>query len=248
MIQPYGEMSWVLLLLLKQMLLLTTPVIVLDPGHGGPQPGAQAGSFLEKDFTLDVALLLKADLEQQGFEVCLTRQSDVFVSLQERVKRANEKEPAAFISLHANAISLEHRQKNHGIETYFLAAQASTERARHIAALENKALDAKSPHTYILEKILADLQRTQSHIESSRLAHGVQEALIEFTGARDRGVQQALFLVLAGVNAPSILVEFGFVSHEEELKKLKDVEYQRLLSKAVTQGVLKFLHRENVSP
>ncbi|MCL2625633.1 MAG: N-acetylmuramoyl-L-alanine amidase [Cystobacterineae bacterium] len=240
-------MSWVLPLLLETMLGFAAPVIVLDPGHGGIQPGAQAGGFREKDFALALALLLKADLEQQGLEVHLTRDSDVGVSLHERVKRANEKEPAVFISLHANAISHEHRLKSHGIETYFLAARASTERARQVAALENKALHVKSQHADILEKILADLQRTQSHMASSRLAHMVQEALIRVSGAKDRGVQQALFLVLAGVNAPAILIEFGFVSHGRELKKLKDAEYQRLLSKAVTQGILKFLQREDVS-
>jgi len=240
-------MRWALPLLLEHILLLAAPVVVLDPGHGGAQPGAQAEGFLEKDFTLEMALLLKADLELQGFEVHLTREGDVSVSLHERIRRANEKAPSAFISLHANAISQGLRRRNHGIETYFLAAQASTEHARHIAALENKALGLKPPRTDTLKKILDDLQRTQHHIASSRLAHAVQEALVEATGARDRGVQQAFFLVLVGVNAPSILVEFGFVSHQEELKKLKDVEYQRLLSQAVTQGVLKFLHHENVS-
>jgi len=234
-------------LLLKQMLLFAAPVVVLDPGHGGAQVGARAGNFLEKEFVLALALLLKADLEQEGLQVHLTRTEDVFVPLRERIKRANEKEPAVFISLHANAISRAHRLKNHGIETYFLAAHASTGHAQKVAALENKALGANTQHSGLLEKILDDLQRTQLQMLSSRLAHEVQEALIAVSGARDRGVQQALFLVLVGVNAPAILVEFGFVSHEAELKKLKDVEYQRLLSQAVTQGILKFLHRENVS-
>ena len=230
------------------LLLFASPVVVLDPGHGGTQLGAQSARFFEKDFTLEVALLLKADLERQGFEVHLTREADETVSLQERIKRANEREPEVFISVHANAMPREHRLKNHGIETYFLAAEASTEHARQVALLENKALESKPPPTDILEKILSDVQRTQFQRESSRLAHEVQEALVAATGAKDRGVQQALFLVLAGVNAPAILVELGFVSHTEELKKLKEVEYQRLLSQGVTQGLQKFFLRENVSP
>ncbi|MCL2313792.1 MAG: N-acetylmuramoyl-L-alanine amidase, partial [Proteobacteria bacterium] len=241
------EMNWVFPLLLERMLWLAAPVVVLDPGHGGAQLGAQAGDFFEKDFALELALLLKADLEQQGFEVHLTREGDIWVALQERVRRANEREPAVFVSLHANAMPHGRRQKSHGIETYFLAARASTEHARRVAAFENKALGEKPQHADMIEKILEDLRRTQFHTESSRLAHVVHEALIRTSGARDRGVQQALFWVLAGLNAPAILVEFGFVSHEGELKRLKDVNYQRLLSKAVTQGIMKFLQRENVS-
>jgi len=240
-------MSWVFPLFLGKILCFAAPLIVLDPGHGGTQPGAQAEDFLEKEFALALALLLKADLEKQGFEVHLTREADLLVSLQERIKRANEKAPAAFISLHANAMPYEHRLKSQGIETYFLAAQASTEHARQVALLENKALSTKPQQTDILEKILVDLQRTQFQQESSRLAHVVQKELIAATGAKDRGVQQAFFLVLVGVNAPSILVEFGFVSHEEELKKLKTPEYQRLLSKAVASGIGKFLQRDNAS-
>jgi N-acetylmuramoyl-L-alanine amidase len=92
-----------------------------------------------------------------------------------------------------------------------------------------------------LSFILADLQRSEAHADSSRLAYAVQEALVSATQASDRGVQQAPFFVLMGLQAPAILVEAGFLSHPEEGKRLRQADYQDTLAEAIAAGVKRFL-------
>jgi N-acetylmuramoyl-L-alanine amidase len=135
------------------------------------------------------------------------------------------------------------RQLNEGIETYFLSANASGDAAKAVAARENAEAGGqpKGASGDTLSFILADLQRSETHADSSRLAYAVHEALIAETGAFDRGVQQAPFYVLMGLEAPAVLIEVGFISHPEEGKKLSDAAYQQKLSAAICEGVKKFL-------
>lgn len=222
------------------------PIIIVDPGHGGTQGGATGpGGLVEKDLALTIAKKLKAQLEKDlKATVVLTRDRDALVHLSERVTLANSKQPDLFISIHANSMPTEkQRRLNQGIETYFLSAAASGEEAKKVAAREN-AESGSQPRGNAgdtLSFILADLQRAENHADSSRLAYAVHEALIDATGAQDRGVQQAPFYVLMGLEAPSVLVEVGFVSHPEEGKQLADAEYQGKLARAITGGVKQFL-------
>lgn len=222
------------------------PVIVLDPGHGGAQGGATSPSGLhEKALALTLAKLVKATLEQElGATVVLTRDRDALVQLSERVNAANRKKPDLFLSIHANSMPTQkQRQVNEGIETYFLSAAASGEQAKKVAARENAEVGGqpKGAAGDTLSFILADLQRTEAHQDSSRLAYAVHEALIQATGAVDRGVQQAPFYVLMGLEAPAVLVEVGFISHPKEGRRLADGEYQATLAQAITRGVGSFL-------
>lgn len=222
------------------------PVIVLDPGHGGAQGGATSPSGLhEKALALTLAKLVKATLEQElGATVVLTRDRDALVQLSERVNAANRKKPDLFLSIHANSMPTQkQRLVNEGIETYFLSAAASGEQAKKVAARENAEVGGqpKGAAGDTLSFILADLQRTEAHQDSSRLAYSVHEALIQATGAVDRGVQQAPFYVLMGLEAPAVLVEVGFISHPKEGKRLADGEYQATLAQAITRGVASFL-------
>ena len=152
--------------------------------------------------------------------------------------------PTLFVSIHANSMPTQRqRQLHEGIETYFLSASASGEEARKVAARENAEAGGqpKGSSGDTLAFILADLQRAETHSDSSRLAYAVQEALVAQTGANDRGVQQAPFFVLMGLEAPAVLVEVGFISHPDESRRLGDAAYQDKLSRAIAAGVQRFL-------
>jgi N-acetylmuramoyl-L-alanine amidase len=233
---------------LSTLAFATPPMIVIDPGHGGEQTGATGPSGqLEKNIALSISKLVKKQLEEDfKASVVLTREKDALVHLSERVVLANKKAPDLFISIHANSMpTATQRRLNSGIETYFLSASASGEEAKKVAARENAESGGqpKGAAGDTLSFILADLQRSETHGDSSRLAYSVHEALIAETQAQDRGVQQAPFYVLMGLDAPAILVEVGFVSHPEEGKLLANAEYQARLAKAISAGVGKFLEQ-----
>lgn len=222
------------------------PLVVIDPGHGGSQGGATSpsGQF-EKNVALSVARLLKESLERDlHATVRLTRDGDSLIHLSQRVELANKLKPDLFVSIHCNSMPTQ-KQKwvTEGIETYFLSASASGEEARKVAARENAEVTAQSkgPSGDTLSFILADLQRSEAHGDSSRLAYAVHEALIEQTHAANRGVQQAPFFVLMGLTAPAVLVEIGFISHPAEGPRLTAAAYQAQVAKALTSGVKNFL-------
>jgi N-acetylmuramoyl-L-alanine amidase len=174
----------------------------------------------------------------------LTRDKDAPLPLPDRVTLANRTRPDLFLSIHLNSMPTQRqRLANEGIETYFLSASASGEEARKVAARENGEAPgpARGPGSDTLAFILADLQRAETHADSSRLAYAVHEALIAGTGAPDRGVQQAPFFVLMGLDAPAVLVELGFISHPEEARRLGDPAYQQRLASAIAAGVKRFL-------
>jgi N-acetylmuramoyl-L-alanine amidase len=223
------------------------PLVIVDPGHGGSQTGAvsPSGSW-EKDTALEISKLLKAELEAQlQASVLLTRESDKDVTLANRVDWANAQKPDLFISVHLNSMpTKKQRQMNEGVETYFLSAAASGEQAKKVAARENAEFRDKRPRGGdTLAFILADLQRSEAHADSSRLAYAVHEALVRATGALDRGVQQAPFYVLMGLEAPAILVEVGFISHPDEGARLTDAAYQQKVAEAIARGVGAFLQQ-----
>lgn len=223
------------------------PLVIVDPGHGGTQTGAVSprGAW-EKDAALEISRLLKSELEAQlKATVKLTRDKDEQVSLADRVDWANAQKPDLFISVHLNSMpTRKQRQQTEGIETYFLSAAASGEQAKKVAARENAEFHEKRPKGGdTLAFILADLQRSEAHADSSRLAYSVHEQLVGATGGLDRGVQQAPFYVLMGLQAPAILVEVGFISHPDEGARLTDGAYQQKAAEAIAQGVAAFLQQ-----
>jgi N-acetylmuramoyl-L-alanine amidase len=223
-------------------------VIVLDPGHGGKDPGAVGKKLKakEKDINLSVALKLKQLLESElDVQVLMTRADDRFVSLGDRTRFANENKADLFISIHANASK---NSSSHGAETYYLAT-AVTSDARAVEALENQVVElyeggasARSKYDD-LDFILSDLSQTE-HLESSNdLASNVQQNLIAGSQLYDRGVKQANFYVLRGAFMPSILIELGFISNPaEELLLVKD-EYQQRLARTIFEGIKRFKYR-----
>jgi len=219
--------------------------IVLDPGHGGKDPGAVGYSKknYEKDVALAVARKLKRILlEQMSVEVYLTREKDEFVSLQKRTKFANEKKADLFISIHCNAAR---KKTANGIEVYFLST-AKTDDARAVEALENDVVFKYEGGEEAVKQyddlafILADMAQSEYLEESYNLSMRLQNDLIRTTESRDRGVKQANFYVLRGAFMPAVLIELGFLSNKEEEKKLTKSSYQNKLAQSIYESIRDF--------
>lgn len=220
-------------------------VAVVDPGHGGEQEGALSSAGVkEKDLALEIARRIAARLRKMGAKVILTRTGDISVPLANRAAVANAMRADLFVSIHLNSMpTAELRRSSHGVETYFLSADASDASATAVAARENAdrlagepELDPDDP----VAGILSDLEDAASLQGSSRLAYAVHEKLVAALAAADRGVKQAPFYVLAGARMPAILLEVGFISHEYEGRKLRRREYQEQVAAAVADGVAAF--------
>ena len=226
---------------LARQLGLNVKRIVIDPGHGGKDPGCHIGKNIkEKDLVLNIARLLAKKIKKElGCEVFLTRNSDVFISLERRTAIANMKKADLFISLHVNA----HRSKKIcGLETYFLN-MATDERTVMVAAREN-ATSGKNISS--LQTILNDLMMNTKIHESSRLAHEVQKGMVSqvkkgYKPVRDIGVKKAPFYVLIGAQMPAILVETGFLTNSTERKRLVNKKYQERVAKGICEGVTAYI-------
>jgi N-acetylmuramoyl-L-alanine amidase len=220
--------------------------VVIDAGHGGKDPGAIGPSgLMEKDVVLDIARRLRELMQQDlQWRVTLTRNTDVFIPLEERTAIANAKAADLFVSIHANSAE---RPDAHGIETYFLDL-ASDEQSLRVAARENATTVSKVSD---LQHILRDLQMTSKRNESSLLAGSVQQAMVQAPNGgkngRNLGVKHAPFLVLMGAEMPSILVETGFVSNPGEERKLADRKYRAQAAQAIFEGIKEYLATANGS-
>jgi len=200
----------------------TNQVIIIDPGHGGHNVGTQSvldGRF-EKEFTLDLALRLKPLLENEGWKVFLTRESDVFVTNSDRVVFANEHQGALFISLHFNSSAPDRTQA--GLETYCLTPTGEPSTVTRTYAdpwSENLPNNAFDP-------------------ENLELAIRIHTALLHGTNMEDRGVRRARFIeVLRGQNRPAILIEEGYLSNPAEAKRIENPEFRQKLAETLAAGL-----------
>lgn len=213
-------------------------VIVIDPGHGGNQPGAIGPSGLkEKDVVLDIALKTKRLLEESGFTVYLTRENDVDIPLEKRPLLAMQKEATAFISIHTNSAIQKGSSTAKGIETYLLSSRYIGASAKDVADRENRASQSNAYNDSILNQIIADLEESASISFSEDFAKIVQKNAIQYTGLNNRGVKQAPFIVLKGVNMAAVLIEVGFISNPNEEKLLKTPEFKEKVAQALNQAV-----------
>ena len=216
-------------------------VVVLDAGHGGHDKGATGPSGLrEKDLVLDVTHKLARRLERSGIKVILTRKKDRFLSLEERTAVANDARADLFLSVHANASP---SRKPRGIETYFASLDASDDAARATAERENMAFGAASPdfgQDDPLAAILGDLIATEHLQESSEFAKLAEGELSVLSRSRSRGVKQAPFVVLMGVQMPASLVEIGFLTNPDEEKGLKKAGRRDAIAAALADAVIDF--------
>ncbi|MBI3608939.1 MAG: N-acetylmuramoyl-L-alanine amidase [Nitrospirae bacterium] len=218
-------------------------LVVVDPGHGGKDPGAIGiGGLQEKDIVLDVAKRLQALLKsQRRLVVSLTRTDDQFLSLEARTAFAAERRADLFVSIHANASP---RREAQGLETYVLGRSSDAD-AHATAERENTVPGERTLDTQVvIQAMLADLSDTTREEHSLELAQTVKESFVRTVGKRypvvDLGIKRAPFYVLLNTGMPSILSEIAFLSNPEDEKRLKLPSYRQSIANALAAGITKY--------
>ena len=215
-------------------------VVVIDPGHGGYDPGTLSEYVVEKDLVLGVGLLLRDELERRGIQVDMTRDDDTFIELEDRAAFAVPSEHNLFVSLHANAAEA----NAEGIETWVFG-RPQDDSLIDLAVLENGGGDVGRARTAASREDAAsidgDLLREENLSYSTALADTVQGDLVDVTGSENRGVKQNYFVVIRDARVPAVLVELGFVDSPLEGPKLASEDYQRTLATALADGIEAFL-------
>jgi N-acetylmuramoyl-L-alanine amidase len=200
--------------------------IVLDPGHGGKDPGAQNAAYRlnEKDLALDVALRLRVLLEAAGFEVIMTRDRDVYIPLERRPQIANRAGADLFISIHFNAVA---SSTPEGMETFAFTPQfqASSKFAKPNRR-DNQSYPGNTGDPW-----------------NTLLSYHLQRAMVQQTGGVDRGLKRARWSVLRSLECPGALVELGFVSHPGTAQKLRTAVYRQTLAQSLYDGIVHYQDR-----
>ncbi len=222
--------------------------IVVDPGHGGIDPGNPGmhvpRGLTEKDITLGIGRLLRAELVRRGLSVVLTRATDTLIDLANRPLFCRA-DCDLFVSIHVNAMPKGRRQTQvNGVETYFVS-DAKTEDQKRVAQMENDALRFETAGAVRgggpLGFILNDLQLNEYLRESARLAELVHGRVARVHPGEDRGVQQGPFLVLAAARRPAILVEAGFATNRTDGAFLGSAQGQHRIATAIADGIVAYL-------
>jgi N-acetylmuramoyl-L-alanine amidase len=232
----------------------STARVIIDPGHGGYDPGGpmrfgERGEFYEKDIVLQVGLKLGEELRERGVDVVYTRTRDTLIALDDRGRMANRVNGDLFISIHVNAANPRWRNPTaaRGFETYFLA-EAKTEDAQRVEQMENEAAKfettgaSRSPDD-ALSFILSDMKQNEHLRESSDLAEIVQRHLATVHPGPSRGVKQAGFRVLVGAFMPAVLLELGFGTNTADAEFLASPIRQRAIARAVADATMEYLQR-----
>jgi N-acetylmuramoyl-L-alanine amidase len=220
------------------------PLVVLDPGHGGKDPGATAFGLNEKDLVLQIALKMEAELKRLGADVRMTRRDDRYLKLSERTELANRWEADVFVSVHINALPAGRHAT--GAEIYLMALPSDKD-AMQLALIENKELDSNGDasggsdkRTRLLLQILGDMQQNAKINESTVLAEAMfrrgQQGKLPM-----RRVAQAPFYVLRGAAMPAVLLEMGFITERSEARLLADPTYQQLLVASLAPGIMDYV-------
>ncbi len=225
----------------KQKWLIDT--IVIDPGHGGRDPGAIGPTGVrEKDVTLAIARYLKKALQKKSdVRVVLTREDDRFIRLTDRTRLANQEQGKLFISIHANS---NRSPRVRGITTYILGP-AKTEEALEVAKRENAVIHFEEDRTAYADFdaenfILLTIAQNDFLQQSQELAALVQAEVTRRVNIKNRGVKQAGYYVLIGASMPNILIEVAFISNRKEERLLKSPTFQKKVAEAICESILKF--------
>ncbi len=221
----------------------TSWVVILDPGHGGKDPGTvnRRYDLQEKEIVLDVCQRLRRVLAaERGVEAHLTRETDQLIGLRERVTRAEDRDGDVFVSIHVNGCR--HRGAR-GAEVFFLSLRGATDAAtRELAALENSAVPTEDPMLGEIAGLpfAVDLIQTDTIQRSSLLSETILAVLGDSGLAAARGVKQANFAVLRSCRMPSTLVELGFISNPGDAKQLAKASHRQALAETIARGLLEF--------
>ena len=221
--------------------------VVVDAGHGGEDHGARGRrGVLEKDVVLDVSRRLARGLRRRGYRVIETRSDDVFVPLEKRTILANDAGADLFLSIHANSAS---SAKPRGTEVYFASMDATDDGARSVAERENQVFgDAGVVGGNVdpLVAIIGDMIAAETMRESNAVARLAQAQLDRVDRVASRGVKQAPFVVLLGVQMPSVLVEIGFLSNSDEERALASSDRRSAIARALEEAVVEYAERYDV--
>ncbi|WP_457560473.1 N-acetylmuramoyl-L-alanine amidase [Caminibacter sp.] len=213
-------------------------IIVIDPGHGGKDPGGIGlGGREEKVAVLSIAKKLAVLLKKQGYRVYLTRKGDYFIPLQKRTHFANEKNADLFISIHCN-IAPRHLKSPNGIEIYYLSPTRS-ERAIRVAKIENKEIKGLN---YIDQRVILTFLNKDRMIDSHKLGIDIMNNVLKYVRKKgfhlkDGGVRPAPFWVLVGTQMPSILIETGYLTNPRDAKNLFNPLFQWQMAKGIADGI-----------
>jgi len=227
-----------------------SPLVVIDPGHGGYDPGTQSTSgALEKDLALQIATRLKSSLEARGIRAQVTRGSDIFISLPERTRIANRAGADLFVSIHLNSSP---NVETTGIEVYYL--NNTTDRATiRLARMENGGADgygAPDASHLNLNYILTDLRQNYKASEAASLARMIDAQTVADLDAglglnvNALGAKMGPFYVLVGAHMPAVLVECGFLSNPDEARRLEGADYQNLLAGAISTAIVHYFNAD----
>tara|TARA_R110002094_G_scaffold12419_5_gene22534 strand:- start:1145 stop:2371 length:1227 start_codon:yes stop_codon:yes gene_type:complete len=215
-------------------------VVVIDPGHGGIDPGAERDDVAEKNLMLLLARGLQDALKRSGVEAILTRDEDIFVALETRVAIAHQMRADVFVSLHADILS---QGRAHGATVYILSDAASDVATEHLAARHNRSdiiagADLTGSDDQVAG-ILLDLARQETEPRSAALAQMMVEGMTEAGGPMNRRpLREAGFSVLKSADIPSVLVEAGFLSSKRDLTNLRDPVWRAAMVSAMANAIL----------
>lgn len=220
-------------------------IVVVDPGHGGKDPGAVGNGIREKDLNLAVSKKLVSRLKEMGIDARLTRDTDVYLTLKRRTEIANEMNADLFVSVHGNA--LPPGKSATGMEIYLMALPTDKD-AMELARLENREIGsnggdtakAADQRTQMLLNILGNMQQNAKISESTGFAERLFNAG-KAGGIKMRRVAQAPFYVLRGAAMPAVLIELGFVTDKNEAKMLSDGAYQTKMANSLAKGIQDYL-------
>ena len=222
-------------------------LVVIDPGHGGKDPGAIGHGYQEKKIALEIATRIVERLRELGVNVRMTRTGDTYPSLKDRTAMANRLKADVFISIHLNA--LPKGRHSNGVEIYIMALPTDKD-AMALAKIENaeiaeggaKTRKKSDRRTEMLLEILGNMQQNQKISESTELAEDLfkagQEARLDM-----KRVAQAPFWVLRGAAMPAVLIETGFITELAEVRRLAQPEYQQKMAEAFASGIVSFINR-----
>lgn len=229
------------------------PIVVLDAGHGGHDPGAVANGIREKDINLRAALQLGKMLEENGIDVRYTRKTDVYLKLAERTAFANDNKANVFVSIHCNAMP---KGKNAAGLEFYIMAPPSDKDAMQLAIYENKEISGGAEtsqdiqradqKTRLLLKILGDMQQNDKINESTSLTEVLHRSA-NSSGLPMRKVRQAPFYVLRGAGMPSVLIEMGYLTDRAEAMKLNTTEYREALCRSFANGIVTYINEHPVT-
>lgn len=196
----------------------TLPTVVIDPGHGGNDDGARSGYLVEKHLTLDVALRLEKVLQEFGFPTLLTRREDVYMRLSQRTAVGNQVANSLFISLHFNHASA---RESSGIETFFASEKIEPEPSWAWSGFFNPG-------------------RATGGENGETLAGFIQTALVQQTGASNRGIGGRPLYVARHTRDPAVLVECGFINNPMESRMIANSSYRDILARSIALGVARY--------